>query len=329
MTFPIVDLHCDLLAYLQVDGSRTPFDPESRASYHQMRKGNVQLQTLAIFTETEALCQEIGEEQAETFQKLPKTYPGDFEFYHGKLPEGEKVALIAAIENASSFCGEEEPLEKIFQRLDAFFASVPCFYISLTWNHENRFGGGTGSPSGLKSDGEALLSFLKGKKVALDLSHASDRLANESLNYIDKHSLNLPVMASHSNFRAIRHQERNLPDEIAREIIRRGGLIGLVFYKKFLDYRNPHSLLDHIDYGLKLGGEKALAFGSDFFCLEDFPNLETIKDERGFFDQLSSSADFPNVMHWLKKELLLNEKQLKALSSENALGFLRRLKNMS
>ena len=72
------------------------------------------------------------------------------------------------------------------------------------------------------------------KKIAIDLSHTSDFLAHDILNYIDKMGLNVRTIASHSNFRKIAEVVRNLTDEIAKEILKRGGVIGFNLFKSFV-----------------------------------------------------------------------------------------------
>jgi len=47
-----------------------------------------------------------------------------------------------------------------------------------------------------------------GKQIPIDLSHTSDLLAEGILNHIDSQKLEIPVIASHSNFRAIWNHRR-------------------------------------------------------------------------------------------------------------------------
>lgn len=303
----VVDLHCDLLLYLSLDPKRQPFDPAIRCSAPQLKAGNVKLQTLAIYTETNPQCLSSGLKQIEVFKSLPSTYPEYF----------TKQNILPAFENASSFALETEPLAQVLTRLETILTQITPLYISLTWNGENRFGGGCGSDSGLKKDGEELLKFLHGRGIAIDFSHASDRLARETLNYIDKHSLDLALMASHSNFRALCDQPRNLPDDIAQEIIDRQGVIGLVFFKRFL--KEPRQLYDMIAYGQKLGGAQNLAFGADFFYLGDIPPLD---GPYGFFDEMSDASKYPSILEGIRQELGLPEKQIEDIASRNALRFI-------
>ena len=113
------------------------------------------------------------------------------------------------------------------------------FYIGLTHHLENRFGGGNFSKAGLKDDGKALLDYLDNKQIAVDFSHTSDALAYDILEYISKKNLKIPILASHSNYRPNFDHPRNLPDDIAKEIINQKGLIGLNFVRAFVN--NKHS----------------------------------------------------------------------------------------
>lgn len=311
--FPIFDLHCDFPLFLAMDPKRTPFDPVSRCSIRQLEAGNVKLQTMVIFSETKVYSVILGKKAWESFLDLPKKYPQHFSFFNGELTD--KISLIAAIENASAICSEDEPLQKGIDRLDQMLKQAPVFYISLTWNDENRFGGGAESSVGLKNDGIALLDHLSGKGLAIDLSHTSDRLATDILNIIERKHFELSVIASHSNFRSIVSQPRNLPDEIAKEIIYRQGLIGMNFYGKFL--KTAKTLYKHIEYGLKLGGEEALCFGADFFCDSDFPHL----DYR-FLEGLQDASVYPNILNTLEKQCGLSKTQIEAIAYKNALNFL-------
>lgn len=298
MPYPIFDLHCDLLFYLAGDPARSLNDPTPRCSLPQLDAGGVEKQVLAIYAETTPGSEEGGRKQLEVFQRLNKEHPNRF---------------LPAIENASAFCAENEPLTAGLDRLEACFAKVQPLYMSLTWNGENRFGGGCGSDTGLSPDGQILLQFLSGRGVAIDLSHASDPLARDILNYIDKHNLLLQVLASHCNFRMVHNHMRNLPDDIAKEIIARDGLIGLVFYAEFL--KEPAQLAEHIAHGIALGGEKALAFGADFFSTED---LSPPLPPPIFHPEMANASAYPTIL----EKLPFSKETLEAISSKNALSFL-------
>lgn len=254
MNPPIADLHCDLLLYLSGGKNRTPFDEESRCSIPQLKMGGVKLQVLPIFSETRAGSSRSGEKQLEIFGALPKEHFVPLE--EPALPR-DKVAVLLAFENASAFCSEDEDLQKRLQWL----TNIPhkILYISLTWNSENRFGGGALTTMGLKEEGRHLLDFLHQRKICVDLSHASDPFAFDILKYCDQRQLDIPIIASHSNFRSVTEGARNLPDALAMEIIARGGVIGLNFVGRFVG-KSPQNVYDHLEHMLQLNGGNQYCF---------------------------------------------------------------------
>lgn len=322
----IADLHCDLLCYLQGNDKRTAYDEDIRCSISQMHEGNVKLQTMAVFTETSPGSSQSGSKQIQIFKQLPKLYSDEFEIANKSLktPSSQKIGIMLAIENGSSLVEESEDLEAAFEKLSSMEEDLQCVvYISLTWNTENRFGGGAHSNKGLKIDGKRMLEFLHKKNIAIDLSHTSDKLAFDILNYIDQHSLDLPVIASHSNFRAVTNVSRNLPDELAKEIITRKGVIGLNFVREFIGASDLINFSKHLEHMLKLGGEKHLCFGADFYFSGDLPPQYFKPKEMQFFPGFDSSASYAKVMELWKDQLKLTDSLLKDIAHQNYLDFLK------
>ena len=194
-------------------------------------------------------------------------------------------------------------------------------YISLTWDGENRFGGGVGTKIGLKDDGKQVLDWMDQKDIALDFSHASDSLADAILNYVDKKSLKIPLLASHSNARAITPLERNLPDFLIKEIFTRKGLVGLNFFAPFIGDSSTR-LLEHIMHFFSLGGEHQLCFGADFF--PDFTLSAYLQKKygikNGFFSELGNASTYPKLLSFLQPHL--SSKQLQGLAFKNFSSFL-------
>ncbi len=291
---PVVDFHCDLLSYLAEDATRTAYDPESRASIPFLIEGGVVLQTLAMFTKTKPGSEASGEKQFQIFLDLPKKYPTVF---------GSQIKLVLAIENASSFCEEGTHLKEGIKRLAYWLKKAgQIAYISLTWNGENRFGGGSGSKVGLKPDGEQLLEWMSGKGIAIDFSHTSDKLAHDIFHYIDKRRLQITPIASHSNFRSVSNHERNLPDAIAKEIAERKGIIGLNFVRRFLGTQGEKDFLEQVEFAQNLGLINHMCLGADFFDDRDFP--PEYDDLRPLFNPgFDTSACYPKLLTLLKEQL--------------------------
>ena len=134
-------------------------------------------------------------------------------------------------------------------------------FAMLTWNYENRYACGASSDQhrGLTEEGKELTKYLIDQGIILDISHLSDRGAEDLMTLTDK-----PIIASHSNVRSVCSRPRNLPEGLIRELIRRQGLIGINFFAPFVG-ENPQveDLLRHMDVIFSLGGEDVLALGGD------------------------------------------------------------------
>ena len=329
MTYPIADLHCDLLSFLADHPTSNYDDPDSRTSYSQMRQGNVAFQALTIYTPTNATAHTNGKKQIDILLNLLSKHPEKYALWDPKSPiqknSDDPIFVTLVFENAHSLCEEGQKISEGIAYLEKVLSQFKnVLYISLTWNLENRFGGGCGSKACLKEDGKILLEWMDKKKIAVDLSHASDFLADDILNFLEKKSLDIPVMASHSNMRAISPLERNLPDPFIKEIIRRKGLLGFNFFAPFIG-SNPRQMADHVSHLFAIGGEKNLCFGGDFFHLPSFSYLkEMYGTEIGFFPEYDNSSCYPKALSFLEEELKLSKEQLEGIAFGNFQGYVAR-----
>ncbi|PXW17900.1 MULTISPECIES: membrane dipeptidase [unclassified Chryseobacterium] len=317
-----IDLHCDLLCYLLRPGSLTD-DKELGCSLPYLQEGNVKLQVMAIYSATDENSTVYGAKQSEIFSDLLQNesfFLFDGENY--KNPENtDKVGVIASIENASGFCGENDTLDAGFKNLEAIIEKTQkVLYLGITHHTENRFGGGNNSDVGLKDDGKVLLDYFSEKNIAIDLAHTSDQLAYGILNYIDQRNYKIPVLASHSNYRQVHDKKRNLPDELAKEVIKRKGLIGLNFIRNCVDDTNPEMLYEHIQYGLDLGGEDALAYGADFFFWKNHPDKSRYPV---FFEGYDDASVFNAINKEIEKRF--SSELAEKISHKNALDFIENM----
>lgn len=327
MNHPVIDLHCDLLAHLLKTPKLGPFDQQGiGSSFPALAAGNVKLQVMAIFTATQKGSAALALKQSLIFKELLHQYPDHCHLVHDTETLEQSMAsptlgMVAAIENASGFCEEDESLEVGLERLEEIIRNTTrVLYIGFTHHAENRFGGGNNSDAGLKSDGKVLLQYLSGKKIAVDLSHASDALAHDIFDYIDEEDLEIPILASHSNYREVFHHLRNLPDNLAKEIMQRDGLIGVNFLRAFVNNDDPNALYDHINHGLKLGGEKAVCFGADYFCTDHHPDRTRVPF---YFEEHADASRYPSILETISEQVSADVTV--NISYQNVLRFLRTL----
>lgn len=185
-------------------------------------------------------------------------------------------------------------------------------FALLTWNYENEYacGAAAGQSKGLTQRGRALAASLLEQQIVLDISHLSDQGVEDLFLLTDR-----PVMASHSNVRNVCGHHRNLTKAHIRELIRRGGLMGLNFYREFVgEQPQMTDLLRHIDAVLELGGEDILAIGSDFDgCSNCFPDgitgvqsvpaLRSLLEQEGFGSRIIEKLFYGNAHRFVMQNV--------------------------
>jgi len=324
MKYPVIDLHCDLLAHMLNMPNPDPFKREGiGCSFPALAEGNVKLQVMAIFTATKNRSTALAVRQSEIFASFLAEYPNDCTLVHdintlSQIATSSKLGMIAAIENASGFCEEDEPLKIGLERLERIITNTTrILYIGFTHHAENRFGGGNNSKAGLKEDGKTLLQYLNGKKIAVDFSHASDALAQDILDYLSKHNLEVPILASHSNYRKVFNHVRNIPDDIAKEIIQRGGIIGVNFLRAFVNNEDSNVLYQHINYGIELGGFNSICFGADYFGTDSHPDRSRVPF---YFKEHADASRYPSIIETISQQV--SPDAIEGISSKNVMSYL-------
>lgn len=118
---------------------------------------------------------------------------------------------------------------------------------------------------GLSSTGRAVVREIHAAGGIVDVSHASSLTTREVLELARQ--AGRPVVASHSNARALADLPRNLSDDEIRAIAASGGVVGITFDRRLLA-RGRHARLahvvNHIRHVAKVGGIAHVAIGSGF-----------------------------------------------------------------
>jgi membrane dipeptidase len=141
--------------------------------------------------------------------------------------ESGDVALLIGVEGGHAL---ENSLEML-----ARFHAAGVRYVTLTWNNANDWADACCSPprhGGLTEFGREVVREMNRLGILVDVSHAADTTVEQVLEVSEA-----PILASHSCARALARLPRNLTDELARAIARRGGVIGVNFFPGFLDER--------------------------------------------------------------------------------------------
>ena len=117
MSYPIIDLHSDLLSYLQEGKGRTPHDPASRSSFSQLKTGGVKLQTLALFSHVRPGSTQIVRDQLNLLKALTVQYPTECTLYN-PTALSSSIQLIPAFEGGAGFSEESEPIDQSLTLLE-------------------------------------------------------------------------------------------------------------------------------------------------------------------------------------------------------------------
>lgn len=138
-----------------------------------------------------------------------------------------RIAILIGIEGGHAIESSLDRLREL-HRLGAR-------YMTLTWNNGNAWAGSSIGEAGTRTGGltdfgREVVREMNRLGMLVDLSHVSDETFDDALATSDA-----PVIASHSNARALTPSPRNLADDQLRAIAASGGVVGLNFYSGFVD----------------------------------------------------------------------------------------------
>jgi len=153
-----------------------------------------------------------------------------------------------------------DPIESPAQVADWWERGVRI--VGLAWQR-TRYSGGTHAPGGLTAAGRRLLPALARAGMILDLSHLAQAAVEDVLRLWKG-----PLIASHSNARALVPGDRQLSDSTVAQLAQRGGVVGVSFYRGHLrtDGRRPNldDVARHVRHLARAaGGPEHVGLGTD------------------------------------------------------------------
>jgi membrane dipeptidase len=128
--------------------------------------------------------------------------------------------------------------------------------------------------NGLSKFGVEAIGEMNRLGIVIDVSHTTDAGFWDILE-----TSTAPVIASHSNARAVCNHQRNLTDEQIRALAKKGGVVGLTLNFISKEQTPGHwelggtidDLVDHVDHIANLVGPKYVGLGLDLNEGERFP----------------------------------------------------------
>ena len=291
----IIDLHCDALLKLWEGKGALSFEnaPELNTNKERLKKGKVKVQCFAIFLEPDipsdqqfqVALQQVDYFYREVLGKNPEIKQirnwSDFDC----LKDNEIGAMLT-LEGVEAIGNDMTKLNILYQ--------LGVRSIGLTWNPANLAADGAGEPrgAGLTLFGKEIVGWNNDHHVLTDVSHLCEQ------SFWDVMELAHYPIASHSNARKLCNHPRNLTDEQARMMFKRGGMIHVVYYPDFIKEGEVSATIDdliaHIDHFCSLGGKKQIGLGSDFDGISYFV--------QGLEDASKSQYLIEKLLQYFKEE---------------------------
>lgn len=165
----------------------------------------------------------------------------------------------------------------------------------LTWNEENALAAGAGGDPGKKltAPGRAVVRRMRELHMLVDVSHLNDAGFWDVMDLAGG-----PVIASHSNCRALCDVRRNLTDGQLRAIRDTGGVVGLNVYHGFVhaeaEKQTAEMLARHAAHMAEVMGVEHMGCGFDFCEFMGPPDNDGAAG-------LEDASRIGNLFYWLEK----------------------------
>lgn len=205
-----------------------------------------------------------------------------------------KTAIMLGFQNI-------QPLENDLRLLKLYhYLGVRIIQLSYHFRNAAADGGGERMDSGLSLFGISLVKEMNRLGIVVDLAHVGKQSVLEAADTSED-----PVIASHSNPRALVDAYQNKTDEEIKAIAEKGGIIGVTAFPRLVskdpDKCTLDDLLDCIDYIVKLVGANHVGVGLDLAeGWADYPptRMSLMKIDKRIYTWpkgIETVTDFPNI----------------------------------
>lgn len=299
MNFPVFDLHCDTALALLGRNYDTCGNLRSNSYHIDLDRASVlpaYAQCFACYTTTKEYpgglrpVQVFERELAAILTQIESNADRIALAYSAsQIEQNRKKGIfsgILTIEGPAGFDFNPDLLEDLYK--------IGFRITTLGWNEKNPLAGSHVTGGGLTELGREYVAEAQRVGMLVDVSHISDEAFWDIMDITRG-----PIIASHSNSRAICNVSRNLTDEMFCAICKTGGVAGINLYSVFLgEDPDLNTVCDHILHFLELDPAGThIALGGDldgcdslpsgFAGVQDYPKLaETLLDRGLAEDQV-------------------------------------------
>ncbi|SHI59299.1 dipeptidase [Lutispora thermophila] len=262
----IFDAHSDIWMKSLEERRNGNWDYFMNTHFPKLQKGKVSGGIFVVYTRTDEkvdsvryLWKEVGGVMEEVRYLKENEAPIDFVTTYREIEDAINKGHFFALMGIEGLKGIEDNIEEIHTLYNLGFR-----HASLTWNEENHLAAGASNENndkGITPMGEKAIKLMEKLGMILDVSHLNEKSFWDITEIWKK-----PIIASHSNSKALLQHRRNITDEQAKAIAKSGGVIGVNACGEFLHKDKPsiNCYLDHIDHFVKVAGLEAVGIGFDF-----------------------------------------------------------------
>ena len=233
-----IDMHADTVQFVIDEGvDISGRVPTTHLDAPRMREGGLDAQFFSVWVEPEfyglggAEAIARADAQIEAIRALAERRPDLWTLattaadIRRSAAEG-KLAALLGLEGGYAI---DEKLERV-----EHYRRRGVRYITPTWTHSLPWAGSSGDEEGrgrgLNDFGRRVIREMNRLGMMVDVSHVSDRTFWDIVE-----TSAAPVVATHSNCRAIADVPRNLTDDQIRALAATGGVVSVVYYPGFLE----------------------------------------------------------------------------------------------
>lgn len=216
----------------------------------------------------------------------------------GQAARPGKITSFVSIEGAGAFAEDVTQIDRFIERGVRLIGPVHAKNNRLASSAT-----GDAVKFGFTELGATFCERVYTHGALIDVSHLSDKAFADLVPIAKK--FGAPIVATHSNARAVASHPRNLTDAELRIIGETGGVAGLNFHSPFVSGKAEATLdevIAQLDHMIKIAGVDHVAIGSDFDG--------GIKPAEG----LTDASMLPALAARLKKKGMSEEDVLKVFS---------------
>ena len=262
-----LDSHIDIPFDYMINPEHDPGnDTDMQVDFQKMLEGNLDGGFFIVYVGQSELNKNGYQEAKEkaiikfnAINKMVEKYPNKIvlvkspeEVYEAK--RDKKLFAAIGIENGYVI-GEDIELLKYYYDLGARYMTLSHIghnQISDSSLPKKSLNNDIEMHGGLSNFGKITVKKMNELGMMIDISHVSDKSALQAIQ-LSHH----PVIASHSGARSVADHPRNIPDNIIREIAKKGGVVQVVAFSSYVkvNKKRTESIINLRDSILTMTGD--------------------------------------------------------------------------